>query len=89
VFHNKLNGFYLEMGAMNGVDLSNSRWFQLAAGWRGMLIEACPGAACGCWAPLLAARPPAGPQQTPLREQEQSRLRLPSPRSLPAPLPAP
>lgn len=42
VFHNKLNGTYLEMGAMNGVDLSNTRWFMQAAGWKGLLIEACP-----------------------------------------------
>ena len=42
LFHNKRGGFYLEMGAMDGVKLSNSRWFYQAAGWRGMLIEACP-----------------------------------------------
>lgn len=34
------------MGAMNGVDLSNTRWLYQAAGWKGMLIEACPGEAC-------------------------------------------
>jgi hypothetical protein len=43
LFHEKRNGFYVEMGAMNGVDISNTRWFQQAAGWRGLLIEACPG----------------------------------------------
>jgi hypothetical protein len=43
LFHEKRNGFYLEMGAMDGMDISNTRWFKEAAGWRGLLIEACPG----------------------------------------------
>ncbi len=42
-FVNKRNGFYLEMGALNGVRGSNTRWFAEAAGWKGLLIEACPG----------------------------------------------
>lgn len=41
----QVNGFYIEMGAMNGVDLSNTRWLYQAAGWKGLLIEACPGEA--------------------------------------------
>ena len=42
LLHGKRGGFYLEMGALDGVKLSNSRWFYQAARWRGVLIEACP-----------------------------------------------
>jgi hypothetical protein len=38
----KRNGFFLEMGAMDGVSLSNTLWLHRAAGWRGLLVEACP-----------------------------------------------
>jgi hypothetical protein len=53
LFYNKINGFYLEMGAMDGTTYSNTRWLQQAAGWKGMLIEACPG---GVAAASVAAR---------------------------------
>ena len=53
LFYNKVNGFYLEMGAMDGTTYSNTRWLQQAAGWKGMLIEACPG---GGAATAVAAR---------------------------------
>lgn len=43
IFYKKRGGFYLEMGAMDGVKLSNTHWLHQAAGWRGLLIEACPG----------------------------------------------
>ena len=42
-FANKKGGFYLEMGAQNGLRISNTRWFAEAANWRGLLIEAAPG----------------------------------------------
>lgn len=42
LFHNKRGGLYVEMGAMDGVKLSNTLWLHQAAGWRGLLIEACP-----------------------------------------------
>jgi hypothetical protein len=38
-----------QMGAMDGVSLSNTLWLHRAAGWRGLLVEACPGTAPG-WA---------------------------------------
>ncbi|CAB9507798.1 expressed unknown protein [Seminavis robusta] len=36
------NGTYLEMGALNGVHLSNSHVFHKGLGWKGMLLEASP-----------------------------------------------
>ncbi len=35
-------GFYLEMGAFDGVAESNSRFFERCLGWSGLLIEASP-----------------------------------------------
>ncbi|KAL4443640.1 hypothetical protein ABPG75_011377 [Micractinium tetrahymenae] len=43
VLHNRLRDFYLELGALNGRDGFNTRFFTEAAGWRGLLIEADPG----------------------------------------------
>ena len=34
---------------MNGMEISNTRWMHEHAGWKGMLIEACP----STWAQLL------------------------------------
>lgn len=36
------NGFYLELGALDGVWMSNSYWFDNCLGWKGVLIEAQP-----------------------------------------------
>ena len=33
------NGFYVELGANNGYDQSNSYYFELKKGWRGVLVE--------------------------------------------------
>ena len=64
LFHGKRGGFYLEMGALDGVKLSNTRWFHQAAGWRGLLIEACPSANGSLpWAEC--ERPPCGVQLLP------------------------
>jgi FkbM family methyltransferase len=38
----KLGGFYLEMGAFDGVTEANTRFFENCLGWRGLLIEASP-----------------------------------------------
>ena len=36
----KTNGFYMEIGAHNGVRESNSRFFDICLGWDGLLVEA-------------------------------------------------
>jgi FkbM family methyltransferase len=41
-FGRKNTGFYIEIGAYNGVDLSNTYFFE-AVGWNGLLIEPDPG----------------------------------------------
>ncbi len=41
-FGRKNTGFYLEIGAYNGVELSNTYFFE-AIGWNGILIEPDPG----------------------------------------------
>jgi FkbM family methyltransferase len=41
-FGRKNTGFYIELGAYNGVDLSNTYFFE-AVGWDGLLIEPDPG----------------------------------------------
>ena len=41
-FWNRMHGTYLEMGALNGIHLSNTLYFSEAMGWRGMLIEPSP-----------------------------------------------
>ena len=40
-FGHKTNGYYVEVGAYNGVDLSNTFYFE-GIGWTGVLIEADP-----------------------------------------------
>ena len=40
-FNNKTDGFFVEIGAYDGVSLSNSLFFE-EQGWRGMLIEPHP-----------------------------------------------
>jgi FkbM family methyltransferase len=46
-FANKQTGFYVEVGAYNGVDLSNTYYFE-KTGWTGILVEADPVVAEGC-----------------------------------------
>ena len=36
------NGFYVELGANDGVSQSNSRYFETKRNWRGVLIEPSP-----------------------------------------------
>jgi len=36
------NGFYIEIGANNGIDQSNTMYFEKYRGWRGILIEPIP-----------------------------------------------
>lgn len=36
------NGFFLELGALDGEYMSNSWWFEQCLGWKGMLIEGQP-----------------------------------------------
>jgi len=41
-FHNKTNGTYIELGALNGVLYSNTKFFQDVLNWNGILIEPHP-----------------------------------------------
>jgi len=41
-FHNKTNGIYIELGALNGVLYSNTKFFQDQLNWSGILIEPHP-----------------------------------------------
>jgi FkbM family methyltransferase len=41
-FHNKTNGAYIELGALNGVLYSNTKFFQDKLIWNGILIEPHP-----------------------------------------------
>ncbi|PRW61481.1 methyltransferase fkbm family isoform A [Chlorella sorokiniana] len=43
MFYNRRNGTYLEFGAMDGDQWSNTKWLHDNAGWKGLLIEADPG----------------------------------------------
>ena len=38
-FHNSFNGVYLEMGALDGTLMSNTRYFEESRDWKGLLIE--------------------------------------------------
>lgn len=38
-FKNKLNGIYIEMGALDGITFSNTYFFENYLGWSGLLIE--------------------------------------------------
>jgi hypothetical protein len=42
VFYNKTRGFYLELGALDGLTFSNTAWLSKHADWRGLMIEANP-----------------------------------------------
>ena len=57
-FYGRANGTFLEMGAVDGEHLSNSLWFARRAGWRGLLIEALPGAGGSCWGAANFGAPP-------------------------------
>jgi FkbM family methyltransferase len=39
LFNHKQNGFYIELGANNGLIQSNTAFFEFHRGWRGVLIE--------------------------------------------------
>jgi len=65
-------GTFVELGALDGTMLSNSRTLQYALGWAGVLIEACP----GHW-PALAKRA----QQAPSVEVIKSAVCHPKPLS--------
>ena len=38
-FHNRYNGVFLEMGALDGHTFSNTLFYEEKRGWRGLLIE--------------------------------------------------
>lgn len=42
------NGFYVEAGANDGINQSNTFYFETYLGWRGLLIEAIPELAAKC-----------------------------------------
>jgi FkbM family methyltransferase len=39
LFHKKENGFYIELGANDGIAQSNTAFFEKCRGWKGVLIE--------------------------------------------------
>ena len=39
LFNKKENGFFVELGAFNGLDYSNTAFFEFSRKWRGILIE--------------------------------------------------
>ena len=39
LLENKKNGFYVEIGANNGIDQSNTKYLETYFGWKGLLIE--------------------------------------------------
>jgi FkbM family methyltransferase len=41
-FHNKRNGIYVELGALDGVLYSNTKFFEDKLNWKGILIEPNP-----------------------------------------------
>lgn len=42
IFKNKLNGVYIELGALDGVLYSNTKFFEDSLNWKGILIEPHP-----------------------------------------------
>ena len=44
LFYNssKFDGFFIEAGAYDGYTLSNSLYFEIYRGWKGLLVEAHP-----------------------------------------------
>jgi FkbM family methyltransferase len=52
-FSRKTHGFFVEVGALDGITLSNTYFFERELGWSGILVEANPSEAKKC----AAARP--------------------------------
>jgi len=44
LFESKTNGFYIELGANDGLTQSNTAFFEFYRGWKGVLIEPSPSA---------------------------------------------
>ena len=42
IFKNKLNGIYIELGALDGILYSNTKFFEDSLNWKGILIEPHP-----------------------------------------------
>lgn len=42
IFKNKKNGFFVDIGAHNGIKLSNTKFFEDELGWNGICIEPSP-----------------------------------------------
>lgn len=42
IFNNKRNGIFVDVGAHNGLDLSNTLFYEQELGWRGICIEPHP-----------------------------------------------
>jgi FkbM family methyltransferase len=42
LFKNKRNGYYIELGALDGILYSNTKFFEDSLGWKGILIEPHP-----------------------------------------------
>ena len=42
IFKNKKKGTYIELGALDGVLYSNTKFFEDVLGWKGILIEPHP-----------------------------------------------
>jgi FkbM family methyltransferase len=47
-FYGKRGGVFLEMGAMDGIKYSNTKFFEDSLGWSGVLIEPIPHLATAC-----------------------------------------
>ena len=43
IFKNKQNGVYIELGALDGILYSNTKFFEDSLNWKGVLIEPHPG----------------------------------------------
>lgn len=55
-FHEKRNGVFVEVGALDGEVLSNTYYFERKLGWHGVLVEANPEQARACAATRTASR---------------------------------
>jgi len=42
IFKNKKNGIFVELGAVDGIDASNTLFYERTLGWSGLCIEALP-----------------------------------------------
>ena len=42
IFKNKKNGVYIELGALDGILYSNTKFFEDSLNWKGILIEPHP-----------------------------------------------